>query len=188
VTDSTHEAAEAAVLRFADAMRYQQQRQDGLGSPGLKCTTVDADGKFVHLNEPQLRAVLAENARMREERASAAAGAAGRLLELLKREPGILTNDEQADLRAIVARNIDLECETTRLLEYVAALNESQVSLQTSAFRVGWQPCRDKVSRATELLRGELAALDYGEELRKLNADDDAAPQQPAQDGEASDR
>lgn len=73
--------------------------------------------------------------------------------------------------------------ELERLRAEVAMLHEAQIDMQTSAFRIGWQTCRDKVSRATEVLRGELAALDYALDLRQMQAE--AAPQQPERDGEA---
>jgi hypothetical protein len=142
------EAAEYAPEENPDYEAFVLVRAflDELPAHGDAIAGYSRNGLRHALTEPMLRALVAGYEKLRTERS------------------------------AVLARGAELEAENARMREELAALIEAQPSLQGSAFRIGWQTCRDKVNRATELLRGELAALDYANEVRKLNAE---APHRP---------
>lgn len=64
--------------------------------------------------------------------------------------------------------------------EYVTALNEAQVGLQTSAFKAGWWSCRDAVTTNVSIQTAEAHALNYAEQVRAVTI---AATQQPEPTG-----
>ena len=67
----------------------------------------------------------------------------------------------EADVTAILA-------EVRQLREYVVALNEAQVGLQTSAFKAGWWTCRNTVTTSANIRTAEMHALDYAEQVRAV--------------------
>ena len=78
---------------------------------------------------------------------------------------------DREDLRAALD-----ELERLRLFE--AAIIEAQVSLQSSAFYVGWLKGFNAMPTAGVYTQAHLDTVEYAEEIRALNA---AAPQQLAQ-------
>lgn len=77
--------------------------------------------------------------------------------------PG-MPGDWRDTMRAVVA-------ELKHMREYVAALNEAQVGLQSSAFKAGWWACRDSVVSNVSIPLAELHTLNYANEVRALNDD-----------------
>lgn len=78
-------------------------------------------------------------------------------------------------VRQVLNRLKQLEEELNEQREYVAALNEAQVGLQTSAFRRGWWTCRTAMQQAVDFTQSELATLEYAKQVREVTVAEPAA-------------
>jgi len=76
-----------------------------------------------------------------------------------------------AERDAFAARVAELEGELEPLREWQAALNEAQVSLQSSSFEVGWWKGFKAMPTAGVYTQAYLDTLAYADELRALNVE-----------------
>jgi len=87
--------------------------------------------------------------------------------------------------RALIAERDVAEAERNELREYVAALNEAQISLQSSSFEVGWWKGFKAMPTAGVHTQVLLDTVEYADELRALNVAAAVAPD-AAQDGRSA--
>jgi len=81
-----------------------------------------------------------------------------------------------AERDAAVRRAEEATAERDELREYVAALNEAQVSLQSSSFEVGWWKGFKAMPTAGVHTQVLLDTVEYADELRALNVAAAVAP------------
>jgi len=81
-----------------------------------------------------------------------------------------------AERDAAVRRAQEAEAERDELREYVAALNEAQISLQSSSFEVGWWKGFKAMPTAGVHTQVLLDTVEYADELRALNVAAAVAP------------